>query len=56
MLGPCLIFCNYLAEEDSWLLYFNCAVATCVLCSFLMMSLVISQQFVIVTFPGQTYL
>ena len=46
--------------RDSLLLYFNCVVAVCVLCLFLMMPCVgmqcVGMQCVIVVFPGSSYL
>ena len=65
MLGPCFLICllvqflvhisNHHAEEESWLLYYNCDVASCVLCPFLMVPWVCLQS-VVVTFPGHMHL
>ena len=67
-MGLCVgsLFCGYalgalsslpiilLRERERCLLYFNCVVAVCVLCVFLMVPWV-GLQSVIVVFPGHTH-
>ena len=54
-LVPFLVYQSSCRGRESWLFYFNCVVAVCVLCLFHMVPLV-GLQSVVVSFPGHTHL